>query len=317
MSAAIKRAFRTLDDAVLQEVRCCLWGAYCLPLCALSTEHCQLLEHSCPLALSRSPPFLCFAVRDGQGQGRLHRTHGAAAQRLALCRARRCVARTPRAHQGGGAHSPHWPCCVAGNPARGTVACRVRRLCGAGDSRAVLCRASGLALPLTRDHKPNLPGERARVEAVRAYVGRRRVAAGDEGGAASRELGVPDACRASKRMCGVRPQAGGRVELQRCWRVVVDATEDRPGTGLAVSRCGLFALKSARAHACRAAHYTCLPPSFGGRAPLFCADPWATLTSSGRCAWWRACPTWRATCPAPATPLWCSPRTGSGEQSAN
>ena len=31
--------------------------------------------------------------------------------------------------------------------------------------------------------------------------------------------------------------AGGRVEFQRCWRVVVEARAGRPGSGLAVSRC--------------------------------------------------------------------------------
>merc|ERR1719159_1720933 len=37
-------------------------------------------------------------------------------------------------------------------------------ICGnAGDSRAVLCRA-GSARPLSEDHKPNAPGERARIE---------------------------------------------------------------------------------------------------------------------------------------------------------
>ena len=31
--------------------------------------------------------------------------------------------------------------------------------------------------------------------------------------------------------------AGGRVEFQRCWRVVVEPRDGRPGSGLAVSRC--------------------------------------------------------------------------------
>ncbi|MEW5306475.1 MAG: hypothetical protein WDW36_008937 [Sanguina aurantia] len=65
----------------------------------------------------------------------------------------------------------------------------------AGDSRAVLCRQGGAAERLTEDHKPNLPGERARVAAV-----------------------------------------GGRVEFQRCWRVISEARGGRPGSGLAVSR---------------------------------------------------------------------------------
>ena len=30
--------------------------------------------------------------------------------------------------------------------------------------------------------------------------------------------------------------AGGRVEFQRCWRVVVEPRDGRPGSGLAVSR---------------------------------------------------------------------------------
>ena len=30
---------------------------------------------------------------------------------------------------------------------------------------------------------------------------------------------------------------GGRVEFQRCWRVVVEPKDGRPGSGLAVSRC--------------------------------------------------------------------------------
>ncbi|KAL6761608.1 phosphatase 2C-like domain-containing protein, partial [Haematococcus lacustris] len=65
----------------------------------------------------------------------------------------------------------------------------------AGDSRAVLCRAGGVAHRLTEDHKPNLPAERSRIESV-----------------------------------------GGRVEWQRCWRVVVEPGDGRPGSGLAVSR---------------------------------------------------------------------------------
>ncbi|GFR41712.1 hypothetical protein Agub_g2462, partial [Astrephomene gubernaculifera] len=64
----------------------------------------------------------------------------------------------------------------------------------AGDSRAVLSRC-GSAVRLTEDHKPHLPGERARVEA-----------------------------------------AGGRVDFQRCWRVIVEPREGRLGSGLAVSR---------------------------------------------------------------------------------
>lgn len=31
--------------------------------------------------------------------------------------------------------------------------------------------------------------------------------------------------------------AGGRVDFQRCWRVVVEPRDGRPGSGLAVSRC--------------------------------------------------------------------------------
>jgi serine/threonine protein phosphatase PrpC len=31
-------------------------------------------------------------------------------------------------------------------------------------------------------------------------------------------------------------QQGGRVEYQRCWRVVVEPRDGRPGSGLAVSR---------------------------------------------------------------------------------
>ncbi len=30
---------------------------------------------------------------------------------------------------------------------------------------------------------------------------------------------------------------GGRVDFQRCWRVIVEPREGRPGSGLAVSRC--------------------------------------------------------------------------------
>jgi hypothetical protein len=31
-------------------------------------------------------------------------------------------------------------------------------------------------------------------------------------------------------------EAGGRVDFQRCWRVVVEPRDGRPGSGLAVSR---------------------------------------------------------------------------------
>ncbi|CAE7151888.1 unnamed protein product [Symbiodinium pilosum] len=39
----------------------------------------------------------------------------------------------------------------------------------AGDSRAVLCRG-GLALDLSQDHKPELPGERARIESAGGWI---------------------------------------------------------------------------------------------------------------------------------------------------
>jgi hypothetical protein len=35
-------------------------------------------------------------------------------------------------------------------------------------------------------------------------------------------------------------EAGGRVDFQRCWRVVVEPRDGRPGSGLAVSRCVRF-----------------------------------------------------------------------------
>jgi hypothetical protein len=34
-------------------------------------------------------------------------------------------------------------------------------------------------------------------------------------------------------------EAGGRVDFQRCWRVVVEPRDGRPGSGLAVSRWGV------------------------------------------------------------------------------
>jgi hypothetical protein len=37
--------------------------------------------------------------------------------------------------------------------------------------------------------------------------------------------------------------AGGRVDFQRCWRVVVEPRDGRPGSGLAVSRCVLMGLR--------------------------------------------------------------------------
>lgn len=40
----------------------------------------------------------------------------------------------------------------------------------AGDSRAVLCRADGVALPLSEDHKPNQPRELARIHAAGGFV---------------------------------------------------------------------------------------------------------------------------------------------------
>lgn len=40
----------------------------------------------------------------------------------------------------------------------------------AGDSRAVLCRAGGVAYPLSEDHKPNQPGELARINAAGGFV---------------------------------------------------------------------------------------------------------------------------------------------------
>jgi len=55
--------------------------------------------------------------------------------------------------------NPHWIGCTA-------VVCLLQSdmiiVANAGDSRAVLCR-KGQAVPLSEDHKPNLPGERARI----------------------------------------------------------------------------------------------------------------------------------------------------------
>jgi serine/threonine protein phosphatase PrpC len=45
----------------------------------------------------------------------------------------------------------------------------------AGDSRAVLCRAGGVALPLTSDHKPTDPPELARIVAAGGFVADGRV----------------------------------------------------------------------------------------------------------------------------------------------
>jgi len=45
----------------------------------------------------------------------------------------------------------------------------------AGDSRAVLCRAGGVALPLTRDHKPTDPDELARIIGAGGFVADGRV----------------------------------------------------------------------------------------------------------------------------------------------
>lgn len=44
----------------------------------------------------------------------------------------------------------------------------------AGDSRCVLCR-SGQAVPLSNDHKPNLPEEQQRIQRARGFVWNRRV----------------------------------------------------------------------------------------------------------------------------------------------
>jgi protein phosphatase 2C family protein 2/3 len=44
----------------------------------------------------------------------------------------------------------------------------------AGDSRCVLCRR-GVALPLSIDHKPTLPGEKRRIERAKSFVQNRRV----------------------------------------------------------------------------------------------------------------------------------------------
>lgn len=66
---------------------------------------------------------------------------------------------------------PEWVGCTA-------VVCLVRRdvvvVANAGDSRAVLCR-SGLAVPLSEDHKPNLPGERDRINKAGGCVERQQV----------------------------------------------------------------------------------------------------------------------------------------------
>ncbi len=67
-----------------------------------------------------------------------------------------------------------------------------------GDSRSVLCRG-GEAVPLSQDHKPNMAGERARIEGAGGRVSIGRVN-GDL--AVSRALGdFPFKCNKSLVWC--------------------------------------------------------------------------------------------------------------------
>ena len=109
-----------------------------------------------------------------------------------------------------------------------------------GDSRAVLCRG-GEPLRLTEDHKPNLPRERKRVEAVGG-----RVRGGGGGGSAMicicvalerGESASSFACCAGLLPDGLSHAAlPVQVDFARCWRVIVDPGGGRPASGLAVSR---------------------------------------------------------------------------------
>ena len=45
----------------------------------------------------------------------------------------------------------------------------------AGDSRAVLCQTVKRAVPLSEDHKPDLPDEKKRIEASGHFVSEERV----------------------------------------------------------------------------------------------------------------------------------------------
>ena len=76
--------------------------------------------------------------------------------------------------------TPNGPACnlpdhrvIAGCTAVVALHCRrTRRLyvANAGDSRAVLCRAGGVAVALSEDHKPQHEGEAARIHAAGGYV---------------------------------------------------------------------------------------------------------------------------------------------------
>ena len=60
-------------------------------------------------------------------------------------------------------------CCVCSRPRQVGCAGGVLYAAHCGDSRAVLCR-QGRAVRLTEDHKPNLPPERQRIQAVGGRV---------------------------------------------------------------------------------------------------------------------------------------------------